>query len=33
MAQIAIPCTLIRGGTSKGAHFLRHDLPGQSGRA
>lgn len=27
MGQIAIPCMLIRGGTSKGAYFLRHDLP------
>lgn len=27
MAQIAIPCMLIRGGTSKGAYFLRDDLP------
>lgn len=25
--QIAIPCMLIRGGTSKGAYFLREDLP------
>lgn len=25
--QIAIPCMLIRGGTSKGAYFLRDDLP------
>ncbi|MET3892196.1 4-oxalomesaconate tautomerase [Bosea sp. OAE506] len=27
MGQIAIPCMLIRGGTSKGAYFLRDDLP------
>lgn len=27
MAQIAVPCMLIRGGTSKGAYFLRDDLP------
>ena len=25
--QTAIPCMLIRGGTSKGAYFLRDDLP------
>ena len=25
--QTAIPCYLMRGGTSKGAFFLRHDLP------
>jgi len=28
MGQLAIPCMLIRGGTSKGAYFLRDDLPG-----
>ena len=27
MAQLAVPCMLIRGGTSKGAYFLRDDLP------
>jgi 4-oxalomesaconate tautomerase len=27
MPQIAIPCMLIRGGTSKGAYFLSEDLP------
>jgi len=27
MAQLAVPCMLIRGGTSKGAYFLREDLP------
>lgn len=27
MAQIAVPCMLIRGGTSKGAYFLADDLP------
>jgi 2-methylaconitate cis-trans-isomerase PrpF len=27
--QTAIPCTLIRGGTSKGAFFLASDLPAQ----
>ena len=27
MGQRAIPCMLIRGGTSKGAYFLRDDLP------
>ena len=27
MGQLAIPCMLIRGGTSKGAYFLRDDLP------
>lgn len=27
MGQVAIPCMLIRGGTSKGAYFLRDDLP------
>ena len=25
--QTAIPCTLMRGGTSKGAYFLARDLP------
>ena len=25
--QKAIPCTLMRGGTSRGPYFLRHDLP------
>lgn len=27
MSQTRIPCLLIRGGTSKGAYFLDHDLP------
>lgn len=27
MSQVAVPCMLIRGGTSKGAYFLRDDLP------
>ena len=27
MTQIAIPCMMIRGGTSKGAYFLKEDLP------
>ncbi|MGO4263885.1 PrpF domain-containing protein, partial [Lysobacter sp. TAB13] len=27
MLQIAVPCMLIRGGTSKGAYFLAEDLP------
>lgn len=27
MGQRAVPCMLIRGGTSKGAYFLRDDLP------
>lgn len=27
MGQLAVPCMLIRGGTSKGAYFLRDDLP------
>lgn len=27
MSQLAVPCMLIRGGTSKGAYFLRDDLP------
>src|SRR5688500_8518285 len=27
MMQIAIPCTMMRGGTSKGAYFLASDLP------
>jgi len=27
MGQHAVPCMLIRGGTSKGAYFLRDDLP------
>lgn len=27
MGQLAIPCMLIRGGTSKGAYFLADDLP------
>lgn len=31
MSQIAIPCMLIRGGTSKGAYFLRDDLPADVG--
>ncbi len=26
-SQIAIPCMLLRGGTSKGAYFLKSDLP------
>ncbi len=30
MGQIAIPCMLIRGGTSKGAYFLRDDLPAET---
>ena len=25
--QIAVPCALMRGGTSKGAYFLAKDLP------
>lgn len=29
MSQLAIPCMLIRGGTSKGAYFLRDDLPAE----
>jgi 4-oxalomesaconate tautomerase len=27
MTQTAIPCTVMRGGTSKGLYFLAHDLP------
>ena len=27
MNQTAIPCILMRGGTSKGPFFLAHDLP------
>ena len=27
--QIAIPCTMMRGGTSKGAYFLASDLPSE----
>jgi 4-oxalomesaconate tautomerase len=27
MSQTAIPCTVMRGGTSKGLYFLRRDLP------
>src|SRR5688572_10982305 len=27
MMQIGIPCTMMRGGTSKGAYFLQDDLP------
>ena len=27
MIQTAIPCTLMRGGTSRGPFFLRDDLP------
>jgi 4-oxalomesaconate tautomerase len=27
MMQLAIPCTMMRGGTSKGAYFLASDLP------
>ena len=27
MGQVGVPCMLIRGGTSKGAYFLRDDLP------
>ena len=27
MSQTAIPCTVIRGGTSKGLYFLARDLP------
>jgi 4-oxalomesaconate tautomerase len=30
MGQIAIPCMLIRGGTSKGAYVLREDLPAEA---
>lgn len=30
MRQTRIPCMLIRGGTSKGAYFLAHDLPGEA---
>jgi len=29
--QTAIPCTLMRGGTSKGAYFLARDLPADAG--
>ena len=29
MTQTAIPCTLMRGGTSKGPFFLASDLPGE----
>jgi 4-oxalomesaconate tautomerase len=29
--QIAIPCSLMRGGTSKGAYFLEDDLPADPG--
>lgn len=29
---IAVPCTLMRGGTSKGAYFLADDLPDDIGR-
>jgi len=29
--QTAIPCTLMRGGTSKGAYFLAGDLPAEAG--
>lgn len=29
MSQTAIPCMLIRGGTSKGAYFLASDLPAE----
>jgi 4-oxalomesaconate tautomerase len=28
--QTAIPCTMMRGGTSKGAYFLASDLPGDT---
>src|SRR5215510_9512303 len=27
LMQTAIPCTMMRGGTSKGAYFLASDLP------
>ena len=29
MAQTRIPCLMMRGGTSKGAYFLREDLPSE----
>ncbi|MGG5821459.1 4-oxalomesaconate tautomerase [Falsiroseomonas sp. HW251] len=29
MTQTAIPCTLMRGGTSRGPYFLRDDLPAE----
>jgi 4-oxalomesaconate tautomerase len=29
--QIGIPCTMMRGGTSKGAYFLQDDLPSDTG--
>jgi 4-oxalomesaconate tautomerase len=29
MAQTRIPCLMMRGGTSKGAYFLREDLPAE----
>lgn len=31
MAQTRIPCLMMRGGTSKGAYFLREDLPSEQG--
>lgn len=31
MTQTAIPCTVIRGGTSKGLYFLASDLPADAG--
>jgi 4-oxalomesaconate tautomerase len=31
MAQTRIPCLMMRGGTSKGAYFLREDLPAEPG--
>ncbi|GAB1616961.1 4-oxalomesaconate tautomerase [Pseudomonas sp. NGC7] len=30
MSQLAIPCLIVRGGTSKGVFFLREDLPQDS---
>ncbi|MDZ3991688.1 4-oxalomesaconate tautomerase [Pseudomonas sp. Teo4] len=30
MSQTRLPCLLMRGGTSKGAYFLHHDLPADS---
>jgi hypothetical protein len=32
MNQTAIPCILMRGGTSKGPFFLAHDLPADPAR-
>jgi hypothetical protein len=31
MTQTAIPCTVMRGGTSKGLYFRASDLPGGYG--